>query len=1318
MMFIGVRGGSQRHLAQTSPWIWRRRSVEIGLFVVYVRVTGAGDSRWPCVPSKSGLLDRHVFTTEIQNVQRHQFKALVVQAAFCILSGFLHRAGAVANPNAGDGGWHTETSFRWKPLQVPADGWTGFTLLDPNTTGVTFSNVVTEAEYASQRGLLNGSGVAIGDYDRDGLADLYFASLQAAGRLYRNLGGFHFRDVTAEAGLETQGRHFRGATFADVNGDGWEDLLVTSTGRGVFIYLNTARGGFTQTTLAAGAAAGRGGMTLAMADVDHNGTLDLYVTNHRVDDIRDRGQVDLPFVNGRIVIPPELAERFRVDRGQVYEYGEPDELYRNDGSGRFERVSWTGGVFLDEHGRALTAPPLDWGLSASFRDLNGDGWPDLYVCNDFWTPDRLWFNDGQGRFRAAPIALLPHTSASSMGVDFADLDGDGRMDFMVVDMLSRDPQRRKRQMPGLPFNPPFEPQVQVSRNTLFMARGDGTFAEIAQAAGVAASEWSWQPLFVDVDLDGHEDLLIPAGNRLDVQDLDAFTRIRSRQHSWGAYKDPAARQRAFTAELLVHNRLYPTLDMPIVAFRNRGDLTFEDRTREWGTAAPGIHQGTALGDLDGDGDLDMVVNNLGAVAGLYRNEGGQARIAIRLLGTDGNTRAIGSRVELEGGPVPMQSREVVAGGRYLSGSEPLLVFAAAPTGSLSATIHWPRGGVSRHSGLQANRVYEFREPRSNPASVPATPDPGLGTWFDEAGIRLRPTDSVKPFDESARQPSLPFPLYRQGAGLVWHDFDADGDDDLMVGGGRGLVAIFTNDSPRSRWLMSLTSAGSAPDGNSAGLIAWRPAPTMNRILRAVSSGSTPTSVTRPGCEEFRAGTDGKGLSAGSPVPVGNSPTATALALGYAGIPPTPMLFIGGGAIPGRYPEAAASQLLQHRNGEWIFDEAGSRAVATVGAVHSALWSDLNGDGSPELVVASDWSPIRVFSAFGSGRPPVEMTGGLGLEGRRGLWSAVTAADVDGDGRMDLLASNWGQNTSWTASPSEPFSLGYFEGMQPGTLDVIETTRDPITGDLSPVRDLVSLTRMLPFLAGTFPSHAAYATSTVGQVLGGRGAQMRTVTATTLASGVFLNRGERFDFAPFPAQAQWSPSVGIVSADFDGNGTADVFLAQGISGFRGDAMRPVPGDGVVLLGDGRGRFRVVPSHESGITLESNPRAVAVGDFDKDGRPDLAVSHLGGPVTLHRNRRATPGLRVRLSGPPSNPQGIGATLRIQSGGSRGRAHEIHAGAGFRSQDSTVPILAVPSHPASIEVRWPGGRTTVAPLPRATEVSIDADGRVSVTSRSPGQ
>ena len=566
----------------------------------------------------------------------------------CLVSVFLFSSASRAASE-----WHSEGGFRWAGLQVERNERTGFTLLAPDQTGVTFTNLLDESAAAANRVLLNGSGVAAGDFDNDGLVDLYFCGLNQRNVLYKNLGNWKFLDVTEEAGLTSTNQFCRGAVFADLDGDGWLDLLVSTVGNGVLCFMNNGNGKFTNRTQLAGTASKFGSATMALADIDGNGTLDLYIGNNRAEDIRDRGRVDLQLVKGKIVVPPALKTRLLVVDGQVLEYGEPDQLLLNNGKGHFTPASWTDGRFLDENGKRLAQPPLDWALSVAFRDLNGDGTPDIYVCNDFWTPDRIWINDGKGNFRAIDKLALRCTSGSSMGIDFADLDRDNRLDFIVVDMRSRDPHTRKRQAPAQ--RPAAEPagatddRPQILRNTLFHNRGDGTYEEIANFSGLAATDWSWQPVFLDVDLDGYEDLLVTTGHARDVQDMDAERQIQAQQHSWKGFTNAVERQRAFTHELMLHMRLYPRLETPIFAFRNSGGMKFTETTQAWGTGQRGVHHGIALADLDNDGDLDLVVNNLGNAAGVYRNDTGAPRVAVRLRGTPPNTQGIGAKITLLNG---------------------------------------------------------------------------------------------------------------------------------------------------------------------------------------------------------------------------------------------------------------------------------------------------------------------------------------------------------------------------------------------------------------------------------------------------------------------------------------------------------------------------------------------------------------------------------------------------------------------------------------------------------------------------------------------
>ena len=629
---------------------------------------------------------------------------------------------------AGELKWNEAPGYRWAELEV-RKGAAGFTLLKSNEMGVDWINAIKDDSS------LNGAGVALGDFDGDGWCDLYFTALHGRHPLFKNLGNFRFKDVSAGSVVEQENQYGKGACFVDLNGDRNLDLVVTAMldrnvrSGGLKCFLGDGKGRFTDTSESAGMASNLGSHTIAAADVDGNGTMDLYVCNLGTSD-RDetklgyfetlRGKqiyswvrynadgrvverIDLPIERGRPVVPPEFADRLSVDEsGEVKELGAPDLLLLGDGHGKFTRASWTDGRFVDEAGKPLTQPPLDFGLAATLRDFNNDGAPDIYVCNDFHTPDRLWFGDGKGRFRAAPKAALRSLAFASMGVDVADLNRDGAADFFVVEMLARTHQRRHRQTGSMKpaalrigeiFNQP-----QVMRNMLYLNRGDATWAEIANLARVTASEWSWQPIFLDVDLDGWEDIFVSNGYGRDSMDADATAEAKA----LGVLAPKEQRRRI--------GELYPVLDVPKVAFRNRGDLTFDEAGARWGLDTPGIGHGVAEADLDNDGDLDLVMNMYRDRPAIYRNNSGAPRLAVRLRGAGGNSQGIGAKITVRTASLPVQSREMFCGGRYHSGGDTQLCFAADPKSQMSLEVVWRSGKRSRIEKVRANRIYEVAEP--------------------------------------------------------------------------------------------------------------------------------------------------------------------------------------------------------------------------------------------------------------------------------------------------------------------------------------------------------------------------------------------------------------------------------------------------------------------------------------------------------------------------------------------------------------------------------------------------------------------------------
>ena len=1204
--------------------------------------------------------------------------------------------------------WVEQPGYRYRILtqefQEAAPSEQGFESILPQSSGVTFTLSLSEASILQNQNYMNGSGLALGDFDGDGKCDLFFCSITGTNALYRNLGNWQFEDVTARAGVAMDHWPSAGATFADISGDGHKDLLVSTFGKGVRCWINDGSGRFKDQTETRGLNTETGSTSMALGDIDRDGDLDLYVTQYgEIPIVHSGGGAKLKRVNGQWKVTGPFAKRLRIVDGKLEELGEPDQLWINQGKGFFTPAPWGGQTFLNEEGQPQVAP-WEFGLSAQMRDINADGALDIYVCNDFQSPDRIWINQGNGTFKAIARESLRKQSYASMGVDFADLDRDGHLDFFVVEMLPATHQGRMQQVSGLRPEIPYPARVfnrpEVARNTLFKNLGDGHYAEIANLAGLAATDWSWQPLLLDVDLDGLEDILVVNGMPHDIQDRDTLESIRAE----GKQQPEVSRRNVLR---------YPKRHVANMAFRNQGAWNFSDTSQKWAFDHVGVSYSAALVDLDQDGDQDLVVQNLHGQPLLLKNRATQPRLWIQLEGSTENRDGVGAKIEVICPGLPKQVQEVLGGGRYLAGDDPQRTFACSASQKSSVRVLWPDGEVSHIADLPPNSLCVIQRPSRGSIQPPSSPalrpvEPRM-TPAEKANFEHVHHEQL--FNDFSRQMLLPRLESQAGPGMGWVDLDQDGREELIIGTGRGgRLGAFRKDSAGNLNPIPASQPWLAP-GDTLGMCAWTWDNGLSSMLFAVSNYEAGSASGSP---LMQARLNDQGLLVIEAIPnlPNNIKGIRALAAVDVDADGDLDLFIGGEILPGAYPHTGPSFLLVQKNGKLEAADAQPVIPAPAGIVQGALWSDLDADGYPELVLSQEWGPIGVFKNEQGKLQRWKTTVHLQNENKEeiilpldkltGWWRGVASGDFNEDGLMDLVIANWGRNDAYAATPEKPLLLHGGPFARPGVTDLLEWMFDPDLNHYVSVRPYSDLREHLPSLR-PIGSHAAFGKHTMMTLLQLLKTDVVPWEAGNLETTILLNHSTHWVAASLPLEAQWAPVFSVNVGDINGDGHQDVFLSQNFFATRPYWPRLDAGQGLWLKGNGTGVFTPATASETGIRVLGEQRSSILGDVNQDGKIDLVVSQNALETRMFLNQGQEECVAVSLKGSRKNPRVVGATVRLETSTGMGPALEVQAGSGYFSQNSQQLLFGQSATPKAIHVRWPGGQESQHPYDASSKVQF---------------
>jgi len=1078
-----------------------------------------------------------------------------------------------------------------------------FTLISPAETGVQFINTIKEDYHYNNFSfeyMYNGGGVAVGDVNGDGTPDLYFSSSRFSNKLYLNLGQFKFVDVTGISGVGAMEGFKTGVAMVDINGDGRMDIYSCRTSKSDdglkndFFFINQGNelhDGiqvpiFKDEAKALGIVDNANTNQSCFFDYDRDGDLDLFLVCHK--------------------LGSEAANQVRLQQnadGTVKRMTSPDtpfesdRMYRND-HGHFKDVTAEAGLVTSAFGLGVTA-----------ADINHDGWMDLYVSNDYIEPDFIFINNHDGTFTDHYTDYLKHSSQASMGNDIEDINNDGLVDIMVLDMKSGDPIRYKTLMNNMLYDR-YQLLVQYGygrqegRNVLQLNNGNQTFSDIGQYAGVATTDWSWGVLMADYDNDGWKDIFVSNGYRKDVTQFDYFN----------FFRDSIKRTGELTSERFPDINQFinflPQTKIASYLFANDKNLRFIDATKQAGMDQLKFSNGCAYADLDNDGDLDLIVNNIDTTAFVYRNDSEKKHwLQIELEGPKGNPTAIGAYTDLYAG-INHQYQMMITTKGFFSTSQPILHFGIGNTTMVDSIIlHWPDGSAEKLNNIAADQRFKWKKGQGIPYKdfQKAKPSP----LFEKENDILQWTQSDNDFVDLKRERLIPYNLSSEGPCLTIGDINGDHLADVYAGNGRGFPSAFLLQNKDGKF----SSADESVIRNDSmyedcGAVLEDFDGDQDLDLLVISGGNDLPNNDAGYMSRFYTN-DGKGtFTRDSHFPIVRTNAGAILAFDYDGDQDKDVI-IAGRCTPGGFPAAPRSFLLRNDHGtftdvtESVFKECGA-----LGMITDLKAGDVDGDGKIDLVVAGDWMPLRIFTF--DGKKMVEKTKEYGLEKTNGLWKCITLDDIDGDGDLDLLAGNLGLNNRFKTSIEYPITLVYNDFDGNGSLDPIMSYY--WQGKLYPFASRDAIISQIPRLKKKYTRYNPYAKATIQDIFTKDELDKSSyLYAYTFETTLFKNENKKLKPVSLPYRTQLSPVYDFVVDDFNGDGKKDILMAGNFSFSDTETGEMDAGNGVLLLQQPDGTFAYVDNRDHGFWAQREVRELKSIQL-ANGKEAIITANNRGPIEL--------------------------------------------------------------------------------------------------------